>query len=581
MNAKSLMRQFLWENRLAYGISILAIILSNFINVQFPNILGRFTNALQAHRLNSKDVMVYAVLLLVVGVVYVQFYAIGQYRNGRLGRQFEYLLRRRLFAHWELLSTEYFRHRSIGDLLNHAMNDIRQVREALSGGLNILTNAIFLLLATLIMTFTTISVKLTLFSMIPLVFIPVFIVWFGPQIRDSSRKVQEALSDMSELTEESLSSIRLIKATANERVETERFRDKVDHIVSQQLTLFRRSATFQAFIPTMSSISFAIALLYGGYLALSGQIKLGAFVAFTLYVGQLVQPLQQIGFVINNFQRASASLIRLQVLLEEKPSITDAPHPVELSSVRGEIQVHLPAFQYSDGQAPVLRNIEFRVLPGQTLGIVGRTGSGKTTLANLLPRIFDPPANTIFLDGHDIREIRLETLRKAIAYVPQDGFLFSTSVGENISFGDANATRAQVEQAAKAARVYDDIAAFPDGFDTVIGERGVTLSGGQRQRTAIARAFLKSAPILIMDDSLSAVDMNTEKQIIAALERVRQSRTTLIIAHRLSAVRHADHIIVLEDGVIAEEGTHEELIAKGGLYAKTYHIQQEGEVTRV
>ncbi|EPZ45101.1 ABC transporter ATP-binding protein [Alicyclobacillus acidoterrestris] len=580
MSAKTLMRQFLSENKWAYAISILAIIISNFINVQFPHILGRFTNALEAHRLNLRDVLVYAILLFVVGVVYVQFYAIGQYRNGKLGREFEYLLRRRLFAHWEVLSTEYFRHKSIGDLLNHAMNDIRQVREALSGGLNILTNAVFLLLATLIMTFTTVSMKLTVVSMIPLLFIPLFIVWFGPQIRTSSRKVQEALSDMSDLTEESLSSIRLIKATANEDVETERFRAKVDHIVHQQLTLFRRSATFQAFIPTMSSISFAIALLYGGYLTLSHQIQLGAFVAFTLYIGQLVQPLQQIGFVINNFQRASASLTRLQVLLDERPSITDSAHPIELGYVRGEIEVNLPSFQYADGQVPALRNIRFHLMPGQTLGIVGRTGSGKTTLVNLLPRIFDPPAGTIFLDGHDIRDIRLEALRQSIAYVPQDGFLFSTSVGENISFGDANASREQIEEAARAAQVYDDIASFPDGFDTVIGERGVTLSGGQRQRTAIARAFLKSSPILILDDSLSAVDMKTEKRIIEELEKVRQHKTTLIIAHRLSAVRHADLILVLENGEIVERGTHDELIRLDGVYAKTYHMQQQGEALR-
>lgn len=578
MSSRALLWQFLRDMKWKYIFSTISIVISEFINVQFPNILGNFTNALQAHKLTPHSVMTYAALLFIIGVSYVILYGFGQYRNGKYGRQFEYLLRRRLFEHWELLSTEYFRRHSIGDLLNHAMNDVRQVREAVSGGLNTLTNAIFLLIATLVMTFTTVNAKLTLVSMIPLVFIPLFIVWLGPKIRDASRRVQEALSDMSELTEESFSSIRLIKATANEGVESIRFQGRVDHIVDRQLVLFRRSATFQSFIPTMSSISFVIALLYGGYLTLQGDIKLGAFVAFTIYLGLLVQPLQQVGFVINTMQRASASLTRLQILLDERPDIADPDKPVHLSKVRGDLCVNLKGFQYSDASVPTLKNIEFKVKSGETVGIVGRTGSGKTTLVNLLPRIFDPPPNSIFLDGHDIRCLPLATLRESIAYVPQDGFLFSATVAENISFGDADATRDEVEDAARFARVYDDIALFPDGFDTLVGERGVTLSGGQRQRTAIARAFLKKAPILIMDDSLSAVDMKTEKEIISELETVRKSRTTLIIAHRLSAVRHANLILVLDEGQIVEQGTHDELIALGGIYAKTYAMQQVGEV---
>ncbi|MCL6444723.1 MAG: ATP-binding cassette domain-containing protein, partial [Alicyclobacillus sp.] len=241
-----------------------------------------------------------------------------------------------------------------------------------------------------------------------------------------------------------------------------------------------------------------------------------------------------------------------------------------------EVEVKLPAFRYPDGEKPALQDVSFKVREGETLGIVGRTGSGKTTLVNLLPRIFDPPEGTVFVGGYDVRSVRLQTLREAIAYVPQDGFLFSTTVGENIGFGVADATPAQIEQAARDACVYDDVAAFPQGFDTVIGERGVTLSGGQKQRTAIARAFLKDAPILILDDSLSAVDMNTEKAIIRRLQEVRRNKTTLIIAHRLSAVRHADQIIVLDEGRLVERGTHEQLLALGGIYAQMYALQEAG-----
>jgi ATP-binding cassette, subfamily B, multidrug efflux pump len=572
----SLLWRFVKTHKGTYVLSLVTIIIAEIVTVQFPHILGKFTNALQKHHLTMAGVRNYALLLLGVGVVYVIFYAIGQMQNGRQGRLFEYELRERLFAHWETLSTSYFRRRSVGDLLNHAMNDVQQVREAMSGGLNILTNSIFLLISTLIMTLL-INVWLTCVSLIPLLFIPIFIVWWGPRIRHASRQVQEGLSAMSELTEESITAIRLIKATGNEEIEAKRFSLRVENIVLRQMSMFQQSALFQSLIPLMGSLSFGIALLYGGDLLIRGKIELGSFVAFTLYVTLLIQPLQQIGFVINNFQRASASLARLNVLFTEQPDIYDTSQALELNQLAGDIQVDLPAFTYPDGSEPALRNIQFRVFQGQTLGIVGRTGSGKTTLVNLLPRIFDPPEATVFVDGHDIRSLRLASLREGIAYVPQDGFLFSTSIGENIGFSAEHVTMETLVQAAKAASVFQEIEEMPQQFDTVIGERGVTLSGGQRQRTALARAFVKNAPILILDDSLSAVDMNTEKSILSALQTMRVNKTTVVIAHRLSAVRHADWILVMEDGQISEQGTHEQLLAYQGVYTEIYHLQQEGE----
>ncbi|WP_290586918.1 ABC transporter ATP-binding protein [Alicyclobacillus sp.] len=573
-NPRQLLKRYFLRHRWSYALSILSIVASEIVMVQFPHLLGAFTDALQAGRVNGPALLRYTLWLAAVGIGYVALYGFGQMRNGTLGRKFEYELRRTLFLHWETLSTSYFRQRSVGDLLNHALNDVRSVRDALSGGLNILTNAVFLLASTLVMTFRTVSVRLTLVSMIPIVVVPFLVGWLGPRIRQATRQAQEALSDMADLTEESITAIRLIKATANEAVEQRRFTDRVDAIVRRQMGVFRRSALMQSLIPFMGSLAFVVALTYGGYLTITRQIPLGAFVAFTLYLAMLITPLQEMGFVFNYFQRASASLQRLEVLLTEMPDIHDERDAVALPPVRGEVRIRLNAFTYPDGTRPALHDVDIRVEAGKTLGIVGRTGSGKTTLVNLLPRIFDPPPGTVFIDGHDVRSVTLRSLRQAISYVPQDGFLFSTTIGENIGFSKEGATEAEILEAARLAAFDEVIETFPEGLDTVVGERGVTLSGGQRQRAAIARALLKDAPILILDDSLSAVDMNTEKTIIANLQRARRGRTTIVIAHRLSAVRHADHIVVLDRGTVVEAGTHEELIRRGGLYAEIYRLQE-------
>jgi len=576
-NPRHLLWQYLLDQKWAYAVSVISIVIAEIITVQFPHILGNFTDALQAGNLTATRVMQYSLVLLAVGVGYVIFYGIGQFRNGQSGRRFEYQLRQRLFSHWELLSANYYRQRSIGDLLNHALTDVGAIRDALTGGVNTLTNAVVLLIATLYMTFATINVKLTLFSIIPLLFVPFFIVWWSPRIRDASRRVQEGLSDMADLSEESLTAIRLVKASSNEEVELNRFKQRVEVIMQRQMQRFRQSAMFQTMIPFTGSVSFAIALVYGGYLTLHHQIPLGSFVAFTLYLAMILQPLQQMGFVFNYFQRASASLARLSVLLGEVPEIQDCRNPIRVETIAGGLDVDIAEFRYPDGDRPVLKNIRFSVQPGETLGIVGRTGCGKTTLANLIPRIFEPEENSIFIDGHDIRRLSLKDLRGAISYVPQDGFLFSATVGENIAFAKENVTTKEIWQAARDSAIYDEIVDFPNGFDTLVGERGITLSGGQRQRTAIARAFVKNAPILLMDDSLSAVDMNAEKKILGALKRVRRDKTSIIIAHRLSAVRHADLILVMENGEIVERGTHEELLQLGGTYWEIYQMQENGE----
>ena len=577
MNPKEIMRSFFLHRKWSYLIAIVSIAVAEFFQVQIPHVLGRFINQLKAGHATEHVVLKFALELVIIAACYVVAFGFGQLRVGRLGRTLEFELRQTLFAHWETLSSRYFQQHSVGDLLNHTLNDVNVVRQAMSQGMNQVTQALFLFIATLYMTIHTINLGLTLVSLIPILLIPLVIVVVGPQVRTRSRRVQEALSDMSERAEESFQAMQLIKATSNESVELGRFRLLVDEIVSRQMHLVQLNTLFQAALPLLSGISFVLGLVYGGDLVIHNQISLGSFVAFTAYLSMLVQPLLQFGFVINMFQNASASMLRIEVLLAVEADITDPEHPVE-KAWEGEIQIRHLTFQYPGSNVKALDDVSITVPKGTTLGIVGRTGAGKTTLLNLILRDYDPPLNTVLFDKTDIREMRLSDLRELIAYVPQDGFLFSTTIGHNIAFSQPVVEPQAVEQAASQSRILETIQSMPEGIDTQIGERGIMLSGGQRQRTAIARALIKSeAKVLILDDSLSAVDTNTETEILRVLRQVRGQKTTIIVAHRLSALRDADWIIVLDKGSVVESGVHQDLLRQNGIYANLFRIQTGGE----
>lgn len=519
----------------------------------------------------------YALELAVVSAVYVLLFGIGQFSVGKLARQFEASLRFRLFSHWETLESHYFQRHTVGDLLSHVLNDIPAVRQAMAGGISQILQAVFLFVATLIMTIAKINLNLTLISLIPLLMIPVVVVRLGPKIRRQSRLVQESLSKMSDMAEESLQSIRLVKSTANETVETRRFTAKADVIYEQSMQQVRLNTAFQALIPLLTGISFAIALSYGGDLVLRHQISLGAFVAFTVYLSMLVRPLMQFGNVINTFQNSSASLVRIQHLLNAEPQISDPLDP-EPFPQGASIQIRDLTFRYPEAEGYALQHINLTIPAGSTLGIVGRTGAGKTTLCSLLLREIDPPTHTIFYRDIDIRHLSRSDLRTQVAYVPQEGFLFSTSIAENIAFPREQVVPSEVSEAADRARILQTVQEMPKAFDTIVGERGINLSGGQRQRVAMARALIKSeAQVLIFDDSLSAVDSRTEAEILKTLRELRrQGRTSIIVSHRLSSLRDADHIMVLEDGHMVEYGTPNQLLKTRGLYAHLYAIQSEG-----
>ena len=403
-------------------------------------------------------------------------------------------------------------------------------------GINQTANAIFLLLsAVTMMLFSSIPLYLIGACVVPLLFIPWIVVRFGPVIRKRSLEVQESLGTMTESAEEQFGGIRVTKKFAVETIMNGRFGRTVDQIRDNQLKLVRVSSVFQSLIPFLGALSLVITIVFGGYLTLHQKLSLGNFVALTLYIRMMVNPLQQIGNVINTMQRSRASLERLNDLFAMKPDIEEIEQSTELDFHQSAIRITDLSFSYPDAKQEALHHINLTIEPGKTIGIVGKTGSGKTTLVKLLLRLYDSPQGSIRIGDVDIHDLSLESLRGGIAYVPQDGFLFSTTIRENIAFFRRTASLDQVEKAAKQAQIYGNIIEFPDKFDTKLGERGVTLSGGQRQRTSLARGLIKNAPIMILDDSVSAVDSVTERKIMDAIRAERRQKTTILIAHRISA----------------------------------------------
>lgn len=566
-----------------YVLSICCHLVANIIHVNFPRVLGNFTDELKDGLLSVGGVVQYSWTLLGIGVGFAVIGGIGQFLVMYTGRYFEFMNRRRLFVHFTGLSERFYSKNGVGKLLSYFMNDVTTVREAISMGINQTANASILLVSTIVMLLiTNVPLYLVAASIVPLLLIPIIVVWLGPIIRRRSLQVQEALGVMTESAEEQFGGIRVTKKFAVEETMKRRFGTTVDSIRDKQLRLVRVSSLFQSIIPFLGASSLIIALSFGGYLTIMGRISVGNFVALTLYIRMLMNPLQQIGNVINVVQRARASLDRLNDLLDKQADIKELPGAKELNLEYPGIEVRDLSFSYDaldgheGGSRQVLRGIRLSVPPGATLGIIGRTGSGKTTLMKLLLRTYDPPPGKVLIGGEDIRKLTLKSLREGIAYVPQDGFLFSSTIRENIAFYRRDTEPAVVEEAARKARVHDNIAEFPDKFETRLGERGITLSGGQRQRTSLARGIIKDAPILILDDSVSAVDAVTETEIMETIRDIRQGKTTIIIAHRISALKHADEIIVLDQGVIVQRGTHEELLSTDGLYRTLHDIQEEG-----
>lgn len=577
MKSAHILVQFTKEKWYIYFSGIMFIAVANIVQAYYPKLLGDFTDQLKNFGLTKPVIVEYSLQLIIVGVAFALLAGIGQFHIGYLGRLFEFFTRKRLFDHFTSLSESFYSKHGVGSLLSYVMNDVTAVRESIAMGVNQSVNALMLLLSAItMMLLSSIPYYLIAVCVLPLLAIPLIVVRFGPVIHQRSMTVQQSLGRMTESAEEQFGGIRVTKKFAVETIMNQRFADTVDTLRNDQVHLVRVSSIFQAIIPFLGALSLIITIGLGSYMTIRNNITLGDFVALTLYIRMLVNPLQQIGRVINIMQRARASLERLNELLSKKSEIQEIEHAKSLDLQHAGIRIERLSFSYPDATQEALHNIDLVIEPGTTIGIIGKTGSGKTTLMKLLLRIYEPPKGTVWVGETDICDMTLESLRKQISYVPQEGFLFSTSIRDNIAFYRRDTALEFVENASKQAQIYSNITNFPDKFDTKLGERGVALSGGQRQRTSLARGIIKNSPIMILDDSVSAVDSVTENNIITTLRSERKNKTTIIIAHRISALKYADIIIVLDEGRIVQRGTHKELLLEKGIYSNLYSIQEEG-----
>jgi ATP-binding cassette subfamily B protein len=584
-----------------------AVLFYNIIRATLPLVIGHAVDDLKTG-ITEHKIIIHSVRLLGIAAVSAIFLYITRQVLIGASREIEFDLRNDLFANLERQSAAFYSTHRTGDIMARTTNDLSAVRQLLGPAIMYSANTIVFTAAALPLMYR-ISPHLTLIAFVPLPIASVLVQQFGARIHKRFERIQAMFSDISAKAQENFSGARLIRAFAQEDAEIASFETANLEYIGRSLHLVRLMAMLWPTLEFVLGVSLVISLWVGGHEVVAHKISVGQFAEFMVYMVQLTWPMIAIGWVVNLFQRGTASVIRIDEILKQQPDITDS-HSIGLSSplspglssnpspglssnlspglssrsaaegpavasqsIAGSITFQNLTFTYPDG-TEVLHNINLTIPAGTSLAIVGPTGSGKSSLVNLIPRIYDAPEGSILIDGQPLRSFPLETLRAAIGFVPQETFLFSESIGQNVAFGVPDATPQQIEDAASVAHIRTEILEFPKGFATMVGERGITLSGGQKQRTAIARAILRDPRILILDDALASVDTFTEEQILAGLKRVMEGRTTILISHRTSTARNADQIAVLVDGRIAERGTHDELLARGGYYTRLYEKQQ-------
>ncbi len=566
--------QYIRRHKWQYIGGIITLFILDFANLYIPKTTGVITDGLAAHTIDRNGVLYNIGIILGIGFTLAVGRFLWRYFLFGAARAIEHELRDDLFRHLETLDVEYYNEHKTGDLMTRFTSDLNAVLIAIGPAVISAFDAVVMTVMVIGQMMLYVNFKLTLAAVIPMVLIAFGELYCGKLMQKRFQERQEAVSELTDFVQESFSGVRVVKAFVRERAQIKAFAKANANAKKKNLRIARLEAVVIPLLDVVIGVSSLLTLLYGGHLVLTGEITIGRFVAFNQYIMMLVWPMIACGDAINSFSRGGASIKRLQEVFEQQPEIADGKHMACVEGLKGDIRLNHLTFLHRGHSEPTLKDISLDVKAGTTLAVIGRTGNGKSTLVNLLLHLYNTKRGMIFLDGRDINDIPLKTLRENIAYVPQDNFLFSDTLKSNIAFGTEDEEMDEIVRATKTACIHENIIAFPDGYDTIVGERGVTLSGGQKQRSSIARALKKDAPILILDDALSAVDTDTEERILQNLKENRRGKTTILIAHRISTIQNADRILVLEDGEAKECGNHKELMALGGIYKEMFERQQ-------
>lgn len=564
---------FFKREKRAYLTGASMLILVGILAGIVPMIIASVIDGMTDGSLTPSALLFWVATIIVISLLQYAMRYVWRINIFGTSAKLEMILRQRLFNHFTNMDSVFYQKYRTGDLMAHATNDLGAIRMVAGGGILTMVDSLTQGLITLFMMFWAVDWQLSLMVIIPLPILAISIRFIGKKMHFHFRRAQEAFSSLNDKVQESVTGIKVIKTFGEEELDSVDFKNMTATVVDKNQSVYFYDALFRPTIQLIMGICTIIGLFYGGFLVLEGQITVGLLVAFLNYITRMSWPMVAIGRLFNIIERGSASYNRIMELLKEESNIVEASDPVT-TEIDGDLSFSVDSFTYPQAEEAMLKNVHFTIPQGHTLGIVGKTGSGKTSIFKLLMRDYDHYRGSIRFNGIDMKAYALDVLLGSIGYVPQDNFLFSTTVRDNIRFADPTASQERVEAAARLTSVHEDIIGFPEGYDTLVGERGVALSGGQKQRISMARAIINSPSLLILDDSLSAVDAKTEESILNSIKEKRQNKTTIISAHRISSVMHADEIIVLDQGEIVERGSHYDLLEQDGWYKQMYEKQQ-------